>query len=100
MKKFFLILLFSFVTIACGHRSESADPQAYTYQAKTDPFCSGLIFIDKDNIGWLKPINLDAVYNTSTNVKVSFTYTGETDNTCGGFVGNPKKIKIIDIKKL
>lgn len=100
MKKFFLILSYSFVTIACGHRSESADPQVYTYQAKTDPFCSGLIFIDKDNIGWLKPINLDPVYNTSTNVKVSFTYTGETDNTCGGFVGNPKKIKIISIKTL
>lgn len=97
MKKFFLILLFSVTTFACGNRTESDQPKVYTYDAKVDLFCEKFLMVEKDNVGWLKDDNMDIAFDNDTKVEVTFTYTGKV-GTCAFL--SVKKIKIIDIKKL
>lgn len=94
-----LLFLFLFLFICCCDRDNSDNK--YTYDGKIDLFCEGLIYIEKDNINFIKPTNLDDTFlEQDLNVQVTFIYTGESENSCGGYVGNPKKIKIIKITKL
>ena len=97
--KFVLFSIILLTTFSCENNDD--DQKTYTYDAKIDIFCNGLIYIETDNIKFVKPINLEKEYNQQDlQVKVSFYYTGKVDENCGGFVGQPKLIKITKIEKL
>lgn len=96
--------LFLFSTLFIHNSCERNVPEnekQYVYEGKVELFCGGLIYVQQEEVNFIKPVNLEDKYlQQDLNVRVTFTYMGETENSCGGFVGNPKKVKIIHIIKL
>lgn len=102
-----LFALMLIVTNSCSSNEDDNDDSHFTYTGTIDQWCEYLILIKQnkkdvnDDYEFVKPINLDSYFKVhELKVEVTFSYIGEQQMGCGGFVGNPEKIEIINIKKL
>lgn len=96
-----LFALLLFVSYSC-HSNDDDNNGHFTYIGTIDPSCGYTIHIEKESTSeFIKPTNLDSSFEkNSLKVEVTFSYLGEQQMHCGGFVGHPEKVKIIKIKKL
>lgn len=102
-----LFALMLVVNYSCTRNEDDNNDDHFTYTGTIDQWCDYLINIEKnntdinDNYELVKPINLDSSFEIhKLKVKVTFSYIGEQQTDCGGFVGNPEKIEVIKIEKL
>lgn len=102
-----VVALMLIMGYSCSSDDKGNDEDYFTYIGTVDHWCEYLILIEKDNndlessYEFVKPINLDSSFKVhELKVKVTYSYMGEQQMGCGGFVGNPEKVKIIKIKKL
>lgn len=98
-----ITVIVSILCISCSKEPEKETIQQYEMEGIVFAanFGCGLgIGFGEQSGGGIIPVNLPVEFQqVGLKVKVRFEYTGETI-TCGGFLMNTKKAKIINIQKI